>query len=132
MARFRVINGVLYKVVRRRVTLLGSKKEYVQYKERARALATARVRHFAALYGVLFGTITIRNQRTRWGSCSKAGNLNFHYKIALLPPELRDYVIVHEVCHLLEFNHSRRFWALVARTIPTHAKLRALLKKQGV
>ena len=87
-------------------------------------LATERIAHFNKEYGFVFKKISIRNQKTRWGSCSKTGTISFNYKIALLPPQLRDYIIVHELCHVGEMNHSRRFWALVARTIPDYASLR--------
>lgn len=104
-----------------------SRREYVKYKEAARALALARLAYFNQLYGFSFGRLAIRNQKTRWGSCSKKGNLNFSYRIALLPPELADYIIVHELCHLGEFNHSPRFWALVERACPEHRALRKQL-----
>lgn len=91
-------------------------------------LAHARLAHFNEAYGFALGRVAIKNHKSRWGSCSKKGNLNFNYKIALLPPELADYVIVHELCHLGEFNHSPRFWALVARTVPDHRALRARLR----
>jgi predicted metal-dependent hydrolase len=99
------------------------------YKENARALVHARVQHFNTHYQVVVGRITIRNQKSRWGSCSARRNLNFNYKIVLLPKELQDYVIVHELCHLKEMNHSDRFWNLVAETIPTWETLRKQLKK---
>jgi len=114
--------------------LCGSRAEYLRYKERARALAHHRLRHFNLHYGLLWNRISIRGQRTMWGSCSAEGNLNFNYKIVLLPPELADYVIVHELCHLREMNHSKAFWDLVAETIPDHKERRRLLKyaKMGV
>ena len=88
----------------------------------------ARLTHWNQFYGFTFGRVTIKNHKSRWGSCSKKGNLNFNYKIALLPSELADYIIVHELCHLGEFNHSSRFWALVAKAIPNHRVLRARLR----
>lgn len=93
------------------------RREYVKYKEHARALVHERLAYFAPIYGIRFKRVAIRNQKTRWGSCSRNGNLNFNYKIALLPSHLADYIVVHELCHLLEFNHSKRFWTHVERSI---------------
>ena len=73
-----------------------------------------RVRFYAPVVGVTYGRITIRNQRTRWGSCSAKGNLNFNCLLMKAPPEVLDYVVVHELCHRLEMNHSPRFWAQAA------------------
>jgi len=72
--------------------------------------------------------VSIRNQKTRWGSCSRQKNLSFSYRLFLLPPRFCDYVIVHELCHLKEMNHSPKFWALVARTFPDYKKLRREMK----
>jgi predicted metal-dependent hydrolase len=118
-----------FRIVRRRVTLKGRAAHYREHKERARELAHVRASHFAAAYGVQYIRIAIRNQKSRWGSCSEKGNLNFHYKIALLPPHLVDYVVVHEVCHLREFNHSRAFWDLVAQNVPAHVAARRELRQ---
>ena len=74
-------------------------------------------------------TVTIKNHRTRWGSCSKQGNLNFNYRIAFLPFELARYIIVHEICHLYELNHSRAFWSHVARLIPDYRICRVRLRE---
>lgn len=109
-----------------------SKAEYLQYKEQARKLAYERIEHYNAVYRFTINSISIRNQKTRWGSCSKKGNLNFNYKIALIPQELSDYIIVHELCHLGQFNHSAKFWKLVAQTIPHHLALRKELKKNHI
>ena len=108
---------------------LGTKEEYLQHRERSHALACERVSHFNAQLGFAFAKIVIRNQRSCWGSCSRRGTLSFNYKIALLPPELADYIIVHELCHLKEFNHSPAFWKLVAKTIPDYKKIKKEFKK---
>jgi predicted metal-dependent hydrolase len=118
--------------IRRPVFHTRSRKLYLANKEAARAIVTERVRHFLSYYGprhgIALGRISIRNQKSRWGSCSKKGNLNFTYKLAFLPPELRDYVIVHEICHVKEFNHGRGFWALVGETMPEWKALRKKLR----
>ena len=118
-----------FKIVVRRTSLRGKKKEYLENKGKALALALSRIEHFNKIYKVNIGKINIKNQKTRWGSCSKKGNINFNYKIALLPERLSDYIIVHELCHLKEFNHSRKFWDLVSITIPDWLERRSELKK---
>ena len=77
-----------------------------------------RVRYYAPIVGVDYGRITIRNQKTRWGSCSSAGNLNFNVALMRVPLEVLDYVVVHELCHRIELNHSKRFWSEVERVLP--------------
>ncbi len=72
------------------------------------------------------------NQRTKWGSCSKKGNLNFNYKIALMPEKIADYIVVHELCHLKEFNHSRKFWNLVVKIIPDYLEIKKELKNKSL
>lgn len=104
------------------------KAEYKKYKELARALVKSRIAHYSSIYMLKVNRIAIKNTKSRWGSCSNKGNLNFNYRIALLPQELADYIIVHELCHLVEFNHSKRFWKLVALTIPNYQELRKKLK----
>ena len=105
-----------------------SRKHYLQNKNAARKIILESLDFFARLYGVRYRKVAIRNQRSKWGSCSKARNLNFNYKVALLPKDQRDYVIVHELCHLIEFNHSKRFWDLVEKTIPDYKKVNRELK----
>jgi len=102
-------------------------KDFKFYKEVALRLAERRIAHLNMHYGFSFKKISIRNQKSRWGSCSRTGTLSFSYKIALLPPHLADYIIVHELCHLKEMNHSNKFWALVAETLPEYKSLRAEL-----
>ena len=100
-------------------------------KKQAKADLPARVQKFAPLVGVSFGRITIRAQKTRWGSCSREGNLNFNCLLVLCPEAVRDYVVIHELCHRKEMNHSPRFWAEVARVCPDYAARRRWLKENG-
>ncbi len=120
-------------IVNQILNFLGKKKytrwDYKKYKEDARALAHARIAILNTHYGFRVGRVSIRDTKSRWGSCSKSGNLNFNYKILFLPPYIADYIIVHELCHLKEFNHSVNFWNLVAETVPNHKAIRAELKK---
>lgn len=88
-----------------------------------------KLEEWNAHYGFIYHRVTIRDQHSRWGSCSKKGNLNFNYRLALLPERLVDAVIVHELCHLKEFNHGPRFWALMEETIPDHKVRKAELNK---
>ncbi len=97
-------------------------------KNRTRAIVTERAAHYAPLVGVRYNRIAIRAQKTRWGSCSSKGNLNFNCLLALCPIEIIDYVVVHELCHLIELNHSPRFWNEVARILPDYKVRRKWLK----
>lgn len=97
--------------------------------ERARNLIPQRVAYYAPLVGVNVGRITIRFQHTRWGSCSAKGNLNFNAVLAAVDADLLDYVVVHELCHRRQMNHSPRFWAEVARVCPDWRRRRAALKR---
>ena len=90
-----------------------------------------RVEYFAPIIGVDYGRITIRNQRSRWGSCSAKGNLNFNCLTMLMPEEIRDYIVVHELCHRLEMNHSPAFWGHVERVMPEYRKYRKWLRDNG-
>lgn len=107
----------------RSVLAHGSEKEYKEYKEVARQLVMKRLVELNRHYGFSYSRVSIRNQRSRWGSCSENGNLNFNYRIVFLHPELQDYIMVHELCHLQELNHSPRFWQLVAKAIPNYKLL---------
>lgn len=104
------------------------KRQIPALKRRALTLVSARSGYFGKIYGLTYGKIRIRAQKTRWGSCSRSGNLSFNYKIIVLPPHIADYVIVHELCHLSEMNHGKRFWDLVAKTIPNHKATRKELR----
>lgn len=87
--------------------------------------------HYAPLVGVDYGRITIRAQRSRWGSCSAQGNLNFNCLLMLTPDDVMEYVVVHELCHRKEMNHSARFWAEVERVLPDYRRSRQWLKENG-
>ncbi|MDO4865411.1 MAG: SprT family zinc-dependent metalloprotease [Clostridia bacterium] len=87
-----------------------------------------RLEHYAPRVGAAPGRVTIREQKSRWGSCSRKGNLNFNWKLIMAPPEVLDYVVIHELCHLHEFNHSPRFWALVEAQMPEYEAWKKWLK----
>ena len=106
-----------------------SKRDYKKHKEQARALVHSSIVFWNKYYNFEIASVRIGNQKSRWGSCSTRKNLNFNYKIVFLPKELQDYVVVHELCHLKEMNHSDRFWNLVAETIPDWETRRKQLKK---
>ena len=97
----------------------------------ARQTIPERVAYFAPLVGVTYGRITIRSQHTLWGSCSGKGNLSFNCLLMLTPPEVLDYVVVHELCHRKEMNHSARFWAEVGRVLPDYQTQRKWLRENG-
>lgn len=98
---------------------------------RAMEYIPERVRHYAPLIGVSYGRITIRNQKTRWGSCSAKGNLNFNCLLMLAPPEVIDSVVVHELCHRKHMDHSQLFYAEVLRVFPDYRKWHGWLKEHG-
>lgn len=106
-----------------------SREDYLAKKDQARQLVQSRLEQINQVYGLEYSRIAIKNQKTRWGSCSGKRNLNFNYRIVYLPPELADYIITHELCHLKEMNHSPRFWALVSQTLFNYRQLRRGLKE---
>lgn len=106
-------------------------EELAELTEKAKKIIPERVAYYAALMGVHYNKITIRHQVSRWGSCSSKSNLNFNCLLVLCPLEVLDYVTVHELCHLKEMNHSRRFWAEVAKIIPDYQVKRNWLKNNG-
>lgn len=105
--------------------------ELRKLKRDLRELIFSRLERFAPLLKVGWSSVAIRDQKTRWGSCSKGGILSFNYRLAFLPSELLDYIIVHELCHLKELNHSVRFWKLVEGILPDYQLSRKKLKKIG-
>lgn len=105
---------------KRRTRRTSVTKHYLTHKEEARELVLARLTHFNQYYNFTYKRVAIRNQRRCWGSCTSLKNLNFSYRLLFLPPELLDYIIVHELCHLAELNHGERFWSLVAEQVPDY------------
>lgn len=99
--------------------------------EKALEVLPDKVWYFANKIGVDFSHVTIRNQKTRWGSCSSKGNLNFNCLLMLMPEEILDYVVVHELCHRKEMNNSKRFWAEVEKVMPDYKERRRWLKEYG-
>ncbi len=96
-------------------------------KDQAAQLINAKVKHFAHLMGLLYNRIRIRDQRSRWGSCSCRKNLNFNWRLIMAPEPVLDYVIIHELCHLKEMSHSRRFWGFVSQYCPRWEEYRGWL-----
>lgn len=99
--------------------------------DRALKLIPERVEYYARIIGVSYGNITIRCQRTKWGSCTSRGNLNFNCLLMLTPPEVIDSIVVHELCHRREMNHSERFYAEVYKAYPEYDKWHGWLKQNG-
>ena len=99
--------------------------------ERAKQLIPERVQYYAPKIGVTYGRVTIRAQRTKWGSCTGRGNLNFNCLLMLTPPEVLDSIVVHELCHRREMNHSERFYAEVLRVYPDYRRCQKWLKDNG-
>jgi predicted metal-dependent hydrolase len=109
-------------------TKIDNVKGYKENKKKALALVQSRIDILNEAYDFPYKKISIRNQKTRWGSCSSTGTLSFNWKIVLLSPAEADYIIVHELCHLGQMNHSLKFWALVAHTCPNHKAIRKHLR----
>lgn len=108
---------------------LGTAAEYKKYKLQAQRLISARLVELNAQYGFPYKLVSIRNQKTRWGSCSKSGTLSFNYRLLFVEPAIRDYVLVHELCHLQYMNHSAKFWQLVGLGIENYKALRQELRR---
>lgn len=106
-------------------------KDIRKLADQASVVIPKRVEYFAEKIPVTYGRITIRNQKTRWGSCSGKGNLNFNCLLMLAPPEVLDYVVVHELCHRKEMNHSERFWREVENILPDYRERKKWLKENG-
>lgn len=105
------------------------KREFALHKRAALELVVRKLAHFNSVYKLSYNRVSVKNHRSQWGSCSTKGNLNFNYRILFLPDHIADYIVVHELCHLREPNHSTHFWALVEKTIPQYETRRNELRK---
>ncbi|MBE5997602.1 MAG: M48 family metallopeptidase [Lachnospiraceae bacterium] len=108
-----------------------TEEELARLKKEAKKYLPGRTAYFAEKIGVTYGQISIRAQKTRFGSCSAKGNLNFNCLLMKMPPEIIDYVIVHELCHRRQMNHSRAFWSEVEKILPDWRARRKWLKENG-
>ncbi|MGE9965035.1 M48 family metallopeptidase [Fusicatenibacter saccharivorans] len=108
-----------------------SEAEQRLYRDKAREIFEQKVSYYAQMMGVSYGRIAIRDQKTRWGSCSGEGNLNFNWRLIFAPAGVLDYVVVHELAHRKEMNHSPRFWRVVEDTMPEYRKYQKWLKENG-
>ena len=113
------------------LTPLQKKALEQRYRQAAKEYFPSRVAYYEQIIGVTHASIRIRDQKTRWGSCSSKGNLNFNWRLMLAPPRVLDYVVVHERCHRKEMNHSKAFWDAVETVRPDYVQLRKWLKDNG-
>lgn len=118
---------IFYRKKRRKVSKK-SQEHFLLHKDKAFDLVSRLFEENNSIYNFSFNNVVIRNQHTRWGSCSSKGNLNFNYKIVFLPEHLARYIVIHELCHLKEFNHSDRFWKLVSLAFPEYKTAREELR----
>ncbi len=127
-----------YEKQKDRVTLAGDEPKdpatlalEKRYRDAAKEYIPQRVEYYHSLTGGHYHKIAIRDQKTRWGSCSATGTLSFNYRLMLAPPRVLDYVVVHELCHLTHMNHSKAFWDMVASILPDYKEYRKWLKDNG-
>lgn len=102
-----------------------------RYRNAARAMFESRTAHYQKSTGGHYVSITVRDQKSRWGSCSSRGTLSFNYRLIFAPPVILDYVVVHELCHLTHMNHSKDFWNMVASVMPDYKLHRKWLREHG-
>jgi len=121
LEKLKVLSGV-------QPTQASTRKQYLQHREQARRMILGLLEHWNKHFGFSYGRVAIKDHHSMWGSCSRKGNLNFNYRLLFLPKELQDYVVVHELCHLKEPNHSKSFWVLVKQALPDYNQLRLQLK----
>ena len=99
--------------------------------DKAQEIIKNRTAEYGVALGVNYNNIRIKDTKTRWGSCSSKGNLNFNYRIIMAPQAVMDYIIVHELCHLKHMNHGKEFWEAVAQYMPDYKKYKEWLKVNG-
>jgi hypothetical protein len=118
-----VLDKIAYfKTLGNTVRLPNGKRAFKKYREEAYGFVERKIEEINKIYNYSYNKIVIKNHKTRWGSCSKKRNINFNYRIIFLPERLAEYIIAHELCHLGAFDHSRKFWSLVEKSIPDFRK----------
>ena len=127
----------IYKQAKRVAEKQKNRREYSEQekrvlKEKARGILTERTEYYKQILNVDYTKIRIAEQKTRWGSCSGRGVISYNWRLILMPDMILDYVVVHELCHLIEMNHSKAFWNLVGTVLPDYQKRRAWLKENGM
>lgn len=110
-------------------TILLTSKEETQYKKQAKEYLQQKCQYFCQIMGLKHGEIKINSAKTRWGSCNRKGNINFTYRLLFVPEDVIDYVVVHELAHLKEMNHSAEFWSVVGQTMPDYKARRKKLRE---
>lgn len=115
-----------------KIIIKGGRHDYLKNKEKARILIKNKISRLNKIYNFEIKRISVKNQKTCWGSCSKKGNLNFNYKIIFLPDKFVDYIIAHEICHLKELNHSKNFWNLLKIAVPNCFETKKELRKKVI
>lgn len=108
-----------------------SEEDRKRYIALARDIFTRKTEYYARIMGVTYGRISIREQKTRWGSCSSAGNLNYNWRLIFAPEEVVDYIVVHELAHRLEMNHSKAFYNIVKSVLPDYQSAQQWLRENG-
>lgn len=111
--------------------IVRSEEEVKKLKEEARSVLSHKTFQYANMLGVTYNRIRIGSQKTCWGSCSSKGTISYNWRLILMPEEIQNYVVVHELCHLFEMNHSKRFWEKVASVMPDYVTYRKWLKQNG-
>lgn len=131
MFNFKIIKSL--KVKQKTKREIENNKKYIEHKETTRKIVTEKLELYREFYKengyeLNYNRVAIRDQKSRWGSCSSKANLNFNYRLALIPLHLAEYVVVHELCHLKEMNHAKSFWELVSIAMPNYGELKEELK----
>lgn len=129
--RFWIYKQTKYRLENQEQRVVRSEEEIKRLRELAREILTGKTEYYAQLLNVQYQRIRIGDQKTRWGSCSSKGTISYNWHLILMPERIIDYVVVHELCHILEMNHSPRFWNKVGEMLPDYKESRLWLKKHG-
>ena len=106
----------------------GTREHFKEHKQKSLAFLNDKVKNFAAMYGVQPSAVAVGVKKTQWGSCNREGRMRFNYMLYFLPEHLAEYIVVHEICHMVEFNHSPKFWEAVGKSVPDYKNRKRELK----